>query len=180
VTPVYWELRQAKANELLFKQKHDLLILMKQKILTALGIIGAIVSVEIFRAVTGIPVTIIDITLFPISVIFIVGMAMILFKKENKNKKKRRNRNATPSEITFSWVKRLGYIAGAILMLALGVWGILEGIEQPFKLFTGVKGPAHGYTLAAIGVVLIIMALIALYQFIFKVRSNSQASNIDD
>jgi len=149
---------------------------MIKKFLSILGIIVAIASVEIFRALTGIPVTLLDILLFPISIIFIAGMAKLLFEKEKKNKKKKRH-NTSTAEIKLSWIKRLGYIAMGLMMLALGVWGISAGIEQPFTLFTGVKGASHGYTLVALGICIVIMGLMVLYQLIFKTASDKQNSS---
>lgn len=148
---------------------------MIKKFLSLLGIIGAIASVEIFRAVTGIPVTLLDVLLFPISIIFIVGMAKLLFEKEKKNKRQ----NTSTAEIKLGWIKRMGYIAVGLMMLALGAWGISAGIEQPFTLFTGVKGASHGYTLVALGICIVIMGLMVLYQLIFKTANDRQNSSSD-
>lgn len=166
--------KQTSTHEIVIKRESCFTDTMIKKVLSILGIISAIAAVEIFRAFTGIPVTLLDILLFPISVVFIVAMGMLLFEKENKNKKKHKKQNAASPEINLSWMKRLGYIVLSLMMLALGAWAVSAGIEQPFKLFTGVKGASHGYTLVALGICIVIMGLMMLYQFIFKTHSDSQ------
>ena len=76
----------------------------------------------------------------------IYGFFRILFTK-HKKQKKIAGTPPTNKALLFSFVV-------SILLVPLGIWGIDIGANNPWHLFTGVKGPAHGYTLFMLGIVI--------------------------
>lgn len=129
-------------------------------------LIGVGLIIEWFRAETGIPVTILDILLLPLCVIFIyIVIREILFA----------DKSSVNSENlqSLSPAKRLGLIVVCLLMLLLGAWGIWAGLSAPFDYFSGVKGAAHGYTLAIIGLLIVLFGLVGVWSTI-KTRSEDK------
>lgn len=58
---------------------------------------------------------------------------------------------------SLSSFKTLGLLFLFVLFFTLGAFLALSGVQNPLVLHRGVKGPAHGYTEAAVG------SLIAIY-----------------
>lgn len=111
---------------------------------------------EAIRQALDIPVTILDITLTPLAV-FILFLFLRTFFIDKKAKKKINAIESIPL------TKSIGMIMSSILLLALGWWGIWAGALEPLKLFTGVKGAGHGYTLVVIGLIIVLMGISVLW-----------------
>lgn len=105
---------------------------------------------EFVRKGYGIPVTILDIFLFPLSLIF----GFILLKDFFFGRKG----EALPADRP-SFRSIIGRAASVlILFLPVGIWSLWMGIREPFEHFSGVKGAVHGYTMAGIGLFVIAIA----------------------
>jgi len=135
-----------------------------KRILTIISILLAIILVEVFRSITGIPITILDIILFPSGLLIVFVFARLLVKREAIT-------GTNPEPMTA--LKRWGYFVFSFFLLALGIWAIDAGIETPFALFTGVKGAAHGYTVAVLGLLISGLSVLMLYVFGFKTKNSS-------
>ena len=115
---------------------------------------------EVIRVYTGIPVTILDVMLLPITGILIyIGFYTLLNRKKDKNK----NVQAAQS----IW-QLLGGILFITALVPVGVWITWLGAEKPFLLFTGVKGSVHGYTLVYLGAIVAVISVVMGYVFIYR------------
>ena len=112
-----------------------------------IAIIGFGVGIEIFREQTGIPVTALDILLFPFFVLLIYAVLRYAFTKRKKKQKKITGTVPANRDLFFSLVVFL-------LLLPLGAWSIVIGAQHPWQLFTGVRGWVHGYTVLMLGLVI--------------------------
>lgn len=110
------------------------------------------VIIEIFREITGIPVTILDLLFSPF---LLIAICYIPYYRYTQKKKKSKRRDNFEYYEPLTAIKTSGYITVFVLMAALGIWGLWEGLHNPLKLYTGVRGAAHGYTLALVGIFLI-------------------------
>lgn len=126
-----------------------------------LTVLAVLIIVEVLRYYTGLPFTIIDITVFPLSVamLFFGIMAIITNKSDVHKTEKTR----------YSTIRLSSYFLAAILFFALGLWAIYEGWNNPLELYTGVKGAAHGYTLLSMG--LFISAFSVYYIYLLAVKA---------
>jgi hypothetical protein len=113
-----------------------------KKFLESIAIIVFGVGVEIFREQTEIPVTALDILLFPFFVLLIYAVLRYSF---TKHKKQIAGTAPTNRELIFSFVV-------VLLLLPMGAWSIIVGAKHPWQLFTGVRGWVHGYTAFMLGV----------------------------
>jgi hypothetical protein len=104
------------------------------------------VGVEIFRDLTGIPVTALDILLFPFFILVIYAVFRYLLTKHKKQKKITATVPANRA-LLFSFVV-------FVLLLPLGVWSIYIGAQHPWRLYTGVRGWVHGYTAFLLGIII--------------------------
>jgi len=134
----------------------------KNAIVETILIILAILAVEFFRSVTGIPVTILDLILFPMSLLIVFFTLKLLVKSKDL---------AAVKNKPMPWHKRWGYFVFSLLLILLGLWAIVAGLQAPFHLFTGVKGAAHGYSLVALGLVITVFSIYMAYLFGFKTKS---------
>ena len=123
--------------------------------LWVIGLVVVGLFIEAFRQSTGIPVTIIDILFFPILPLFIFFTIKYFFFSEKRKNKQVINNEEVRDKL---WAVPIFLF----LMLPLSLWCIWTGFEEPFVYFTGVKGAAHGYTLAAIGITILGFSLFAL------------------
>ena len=108
-------------------------------------IIAVIMVSEAVRRFYGIPVTILDILLFPVFLLFIVrGVKSLAFHR--KSRAYDQTKESSTKLLVFS------LIVGLFIMIPLGVFSLWHGIKDPLRFFSGVKGSVHGYTLVELGV----------------------------
>ena len=135
-----------------------------KSILFIIGFMTIGLILEFTRKAYGIPVTILDILLFPLSLIFTVLLLKDFFINQSKEKTKK------------SLKLKASAIAGRIaitllLFFPLGIWAMWEGLKNPFGYFSGIKGAAHGYTLTAIGLFIFSLGIIFISSVIRNVLS---------
>lgn len=126
-----------------------------------LGILLLVVAFELLRELTGIPVTLLDFLITPLCLIFI-------YMTFREGVLKRDRRTPHPIEPCKTWMGYSGTLLVFILMIAFGSWGVWFGCMNPFLYMSGVKGAGHGYTLAVIGVLLIQLGGIGVWQLRLK------------
>lgn len=102
---------------------------------------------EFIRKRYSVPVTIIDILLFPLSVLIIVySLKQLVF---------RRKKDTYNHSINDSNLKLMLYLCFSLIVLVpLGLFTLWMGIQEPLGFFSGIKGPAHGYTLIPLGIII--------------------------
>jgi hypothetical protein len=111
------------------------------KFLYVSAFILAAVLLEYIRRRYGIPVTILDIFLLPLSLIFSSVLLKDFFFRQNP---------ADQAGLSLrDGVFRA--LVALLLFFPLGAWSLWEGIRNPLDYFSGIKGAAHGYTLIGIG-----------------------------
>jgi len=135
-----------------------------RKITVVLLIVLAIVIPEYIREKFDIPITIIDLILFP-TCIFLSALSIYYVFT-----------NGIKFEMSIqpmSRLSRLGYILLALILLLLGAWSIVAGWQSPFLLFSGVKGAAHGYTLIVLGLLVSCFSIYSAIILIFS-KTNSR------
>lgn len=127
-------------------------------------VITLIIFVESLLQMTGLPITVFDLTLAPGSLIIFYFIFQLI--RKNKNEKY----NYTAPEPS-SLLKLNAALLTFILMIALGAWCLWEGIHNPLKFYSGVKGSGHGYTLALVGLLTTLFGIIGSWlsaKLIFK------------
>ena len=112
-----------------------------------LFIVPAGIAVEYLRVNYDIPLTILDILLFPLFLFIII----YFFKTAFKTKKTVNNSNPMDSEPAY---KVILFLFVFIFMVFLGIWAALTGGLSPLEYFSGVKGAVHGYTMLLTGIVI--------------------------
>ncbi|MCG8549198.1 MAG: hypothetical protein MI799_02210, partial [Desulfobacterales bacterium] len=107
----------------------------------------AALILEFIRKRYLVPVTIMDILLFPLSVLIIVySLKQLVFRK---------NKETYSHSVDDSKLKLILYLCFSLIVLApLGLFTLWMGIQEPLGFFSGIKGPAHGYTLIPLGIVI--------------------------
>jgi len=120
------------------------------------------VVVDIFREATHIPVTLMDIVFFPffVFIIFYAVWAVLSAKWFNKSKSKARKKPIPSTPLSIP--AKFGVFVTSLGMLALGIWAVWEGILQPGKYFSGVRGAMHGYTMVPMGLCIIGISILML------------------
>lgn len=117
-------------------------------VICGLIIIGTII--EILRQRNGIPITLLDVMLFPIALLF----SVVFLRHEFFNKKNLFRYNlAGPVSIP----KKIGIFIGCMLMAVSGIWCLWLGICDPLAYYSGVRGAVHGYTMVAFGLFLFLL-----------------------
>lgn len=104
--------------------------------------------IEVIRVVYKIPITLIDLIFFPASVVICYLIVRWLLSKKTAN--------SHLAEITTTRLLA-SFVIFSIIAIPLGGWCIWMGIVRPFEYFSSVRGPAHGYTLGAIGLLLLMV-----------------------
>nr|WP_319395453.1 hypothetical protein [uncultured Desulfobacter sp.] len=101
---------------------------------------------EFIRKRYSVAVTIIDVLLFPLSVLIIFYSAKHLVFKKNKDTYRH--------PIDDSNLKLILYLCFSLIVLTpLGLFTLWLGIQEPLGFFSGIKGAAHGYTLIPLGII---------------------------
>jgi len=128
------------------QKRNDHLKMKWKSLKNIFTVIAVIFSTEALSYFTGLPFTIIDVLLFPLSIIMIaLGVKSLLVRTEQTDEK---------YIIKRSLISLCGHFVAGFLTLLLGLWSLYEGCTNPLALYTGVKGAAHGYTLLSIGLLL--------------------------
>ena len=139
------------------------------KVKNAFVIIGLLLialAIEYMRRTYGIPVTILDILLFPLSLVFTFVLLKNFFFEQSREEKESMNAHSLRS-IT-------GRAAITVLLFfPLGLWSIWLGIQNPFEYFSGVKGAVHGYSLVVLGVFIFSIGIMLTISVIRSIISRS-------
>ncbi|WP_320043841.1 hypothetical protein [uncultured Desulfobacter sp.] len=125
-----------------------------RKFFNIILVIVIIIGSELFRKVTGIPVTIMDLILFPLTVMLVYITILAIFSDEKPK----------DSEIMLSKLQMATFSLIFLFVSPLSFWLSIEGFKDPLQLFTGVKGHAHGYTVAYLGAFVGIFCLFLSYK----------------
>ena len=119
----------------------------------------AIVSVELFRLYTGLPLTIIDITLIPLSSVFLIPSIQYILPRKKKKVDK---------TVEQPYKQLILSLVTILLLFPLAVWLAITGWQEPFRLFNGVKGGAHGYTLLYLGLIMVCLCIVSVFTIMSK------------
>lgn len=111
-----------------------------------LSVIITITTIEALSYYTGLPFTVIDVILIPMSALLIAFGAKSLFIRVDNNEK--------TYKFNHTLFQLISYLLMAIFIFTLGLWSVITGWKEPLALYTGVKGSAHGYTLICLGLLL--------------------------
>lgn len=116
-----------------------------------------VIVFESIRETIGIPVTVLDFVITPLclTLMYVVFREWV-FKKGGR-------REPQPIQPSTTWTGYSGRLLAFMLMVAFGAWGVWFGCRNPFLYMSGVKGAGHGYTLAAIGLLLIQLGAIGIW-----------------
>ena len=119
-----------------------------KKVRTVLVIILLIIASELFRYYSGLPITLMDLIILPITLLlmYLAGHIIVEYFKPPKN-------TGVAATQPTVWQLVFGFMVSALLAPA-GLWLCYQGWLSPFALHTSVKGAAHGYTLVHLGLVL--------------------------
>jgi|GEM_PF-3860230 len=128
-----------KDQTLIKKLKNALLIIF-------LVIIATLV--DLFFKHLSIPVTTMDLLFIPFCVALLgIGVHALI---------KRRLSKEIDRQIDISLRRLLYSFIFAIIIIMTGIYLLIEGLNNPFKVFSSVKaGPTHGYTLVLLAIVCI-------------------------
>lgn len=127
------------------------------KVKEFITIVIVIVLFETIRHYTGIPLSIMDVIVFPIVCL------LIYFMKFYTSPFSDRSTGENYSPPSSAW-QIFGFVLFSIVFLIIGVWVTWIGIQAPLDYFSSVKGGGHGYTLIQLGII------IALYSLWFGLR----------
>ncbi len=128
---------------------------------TGIIVVLVILISEGIRLYTGLPITIIDIGILPITCLLIY---YIRFYKFPFSKKYYDKNTQQPQS---GW-QLIGFLVFTIMLAIIGAWIAWLGIQGPLHYFSSVKGAAHGYTLIQVGSVITIYSLGGALIFLFR------------
>lgn len=126
-----------------------------------LAVIATLV-VASFSKIIGIPVTILDLILFPILICAIFVVIRELLTRKKPSKKDHRKFPPPPP------LKCILMIVVFLFMAGLGGWSTWMGMLEPLTLFSGVRGCVYGYTMIPLGIFLM---GIAIYGTLFSMKT---------
>jgi len=136
------------------------------------AVAGAVLLAAIMaymREKTGIPISLFDLIFSPGALLFI----FVLLRHEIFDKKSIATCNmGEPASAS----KIILIITGNVMILALGVWAIWVGIQDPFAYFPGIRGSMHGYSFVPTGALLSILGSYGLVKVVhigWLTRGNS-------
>lgn len=116
---------------------------------------------EVFQYYTGIPLNIMDAMILLIS-----ALCLYLLKYRPPFTRQKYK------DIDTKLVNNIWYLLGSIVFVAvlilMGIYLVYLGLESPFKLFTGVKGSSHGYSLVLLGSVITMYSCIGIYMLFYQ------------
>ncbi len=122
---------------------------------------------EFIRRNYQIPVTILDVLLFPLAIL-ITGYSLknLIFKRKQKLS------NYPTDDSKLKLVFSLFFCL--IVMIPLGLYTAWMGIQEPFEYFSGVKGSAHGYTLVPVGALIAGLGVFVVFKIIQNLIPNTK------
>jgi len=133
------------------------------KIKTGIIILLIILISEWIRLYTGVPITIIDIGILPVTCLLIYYIRFYTFPFSKKYTDKN-------SQQSLNILQLYEFFIFTVMLAILGSWITWLGIQSPLYYFSSVKGGAHGYTLIQLGSITTIysvgIAIIFLYRLI--------------
>lgn len=121
-------------------------------------------TLDLIRIEYKIPITLIDLILFPISITILFFFFKWLISKKNDN---------FYLVETSLKVLLFNFLVFSVIVIPLGIWTIWAGMIDPLKYFSGIKGAAHGYTLVSTGFLLLICWLYFAWQIYRKLISRN-------
>ena len=128
-------------------------------VLITIVIVMVAAAIEWFRQISGFPVTLLDLILTPLFLVFSFYML-----RELNFLRRRSSKISQMQPSTFGqWLLT---VLGMVLLLVLALVAIWHGVSEPLLFMSGVKGSMHGYTLAALGVCLLLICVLALWSLI--------------
>jgi hypothetical protein len=137
------------------------------RVVNLLLVIALIVTIEALRYFTGLPITVIDLLMFPASIILIaLSLKSLLFHRTTSIEIVRQQNKPSLYSLMLRFFT-------AIAGLLLGLWSLYEGANNPLLLYTGVKGAAHGYTLFTLGLLVFGFSGYLIYITIIDFRKKS-------
>lgn len=134
---------------------------MWNKVKTALVIIFAFIMFEVFQYFTGVPLNIMDAIILLISALCLYLLKYLLPFTSQKYK------YPDTKLVNNIWCL-LGAIVFVAMLILMGIYLVYLGVESPFKLFTGVKGSSHGYSLVLLGSVITMYSCIGVCMFFYQ------------
>ncbi|MCG3737961.1 hypothetical protein EXA20_17035 [Vibrio cincinnatiensis] len=134
------------------------------KLKTGIIIVLVILISEAIRLYTGLPITIIDIGVLPITCLLIYCMKYYKSPFSKTYKDTDNHQQQTPLQL-------IGFLLFTIILAAMGSWIAWLGIQAPLQYFSSVKGAAHGYTLIQIGGLTALYSMWGVLVFLFRLVS---------
>ncbi|PMO48826.1 hypothetical protein BCT11_04430 [Vibrio sp. 10N.222.52.B12] len=131
------------------------------KLKTGIIIVLVILISEAIRLYTGLPITIIDIGVLPITCLLIYCMKYYRFPFSKTYKDTDNLQQQTLLQL-------IGFLLFTIILAAMASWIAWLGIQAPLKYFSSVKGSAHGYTLIQIGGLTALYSMWGALVFLFR------------
>ncbi len=132
-----------------------------EKIKTGIIIVLAIFISEGIRLYTGLPITIIDIGILPITCL------LIYYMRFYKSPFSKSYKDMTTHQPQSAW-QLIGFLVFTIMLAIMGAWIAWLGVQEPFKYFSGIKGAAHGYTLIQVGSMTTLYSMAGALIFLFR------------
>ncbi|KOO01781.1 hypothetical protein AKJ17_18840 [Vibrio nereis] len=122
------------------------------KIKTIIIIVLVILVSEGIRIYTGVPITILDVVILPItcSLVYLMKYYKFPFSKTYKDRQSHQTQNA---------FQLIGSLVFTAILAVMGTWVAWLGIQAPLQYFSGVKVAAHGYTLIQVGILITLYSI---------------------
>lgn len=121
-----------------------------KRILCTTALVLIALSMDYFFQMHGVPIVTLDLILSPLALCIIYFLLSSDFI---------RGKYINPKTNSLTLAKRIGLILGAAVFSIVGVLIILLGLFDPLELHGGVRGAAHGYTVALLGLVITLFSL---------------------
>jgi hypothetical protein len=134
---------------------------MWNKVKTVILIISTFIMFEVFQYYTGIPLNIMD------AMILLISALCLYLLKYLPPFTSQKYKDIDTKLVNNIWCL-LGSIVFVAVLILMGIYLVYLGIESPFKLFTGVKGSSHGYSLVLLGSVITMYSCIGIYMLFYQ------------
>jgi len=139
-----------------------------------IAVMAIVVVAVVFDAVmdnAGVPVTFLDVLIVAVSLLILYLPVNAFFTKHKPTKKA-----ATPVRLKPEWSK---LILGLVLLIMLSASALYLGLDDPWKLYKGIKGPAHGYTIVLLGIALAVIGVMLGYSLLLLVKQKLNNARSD-
>ena len=143
---------------------------MKDTVAVLIIVVVAVVFDTVMDS-AGVPVTFLDVLMVGICLLILYVPVSAFFIKHKPTKKTAPQGLAKPE-----WGK---LIFGLALVLALSGLSFYLGLDDPWKLYKGVRGPAHGYTMLLLGSALAVIGLMLGYWMLLLLIETFKNSRSD-